>query len=95
MTEIKLDPDKHDIHDLIRYLEGDHHMSVYDRQQVANALRKQVKDTEPPFGSVVRAPWSDKSLLWVCLWRGWQSETGVVTDWSQLRNPQILRVGIG
>lgn len=43
-NEIVLDSSKHNIHDLIRYLEGDHHMSVYDQQQVANELRRQMRE---------------------------------------------------
>lgn len=44
MTEIKLSTDEHDISDLLRYLDGDHHMSVYDRQRVASSIRRQLKD---------------------------------------------------
>lgn len=42
MSEIKLNTDRHDIDDLLRYLDGDHHMSVYDRLQVAKDIRAQL-----------------------------------------------------
>lgn len=42
MTEIKLTLEDHDIEDLIRYLDGDHHMSLFDRLQVIKDLRAQL-----------------------------------------------------
>lgn len=54
MREIKLSTDRHDIEDLLRYLDGDHHMSVYDRMRVINDIRAQLNAQQdlPP-----RTPW--------------------------------------
>jgi hypothetical protein len=42
MTIVRLNSEDHDLNDLLRYLDGDHHMSVYDRQRVAQDIRAQM-----------------------------------------------------
>lgn len=41
--QVTLSADEHDMDDLIRYLEGDHHMGVYDRMRVVNDIRAQMR----------------------------------------------------
>jgi len=109
MTEIKLDSDKHDIEDLIRWLDGDFHMSVFDRQQLVKHIRSQIQKPaiqEPQeFGSIVQAwhPREDPSSTPPDLWQRspmngkhyWENRNGVCEVWSDLVHPQVLRVGIG
>src|SRR6266540_2453579 len=48
------------------------------------------------FGSMVRAPWNGKNLLWIkAADNSWWPESGIATAWSELRSPEVLRVGIG
>jgi len=45
---VVLEIDGDDLHDLIRYLEGDHHMGVYDRQRVVKQLVAQERNAREP-----------------------------------------------
>lgn len=101
--EIKLDADKHDIHDLIRYLEGDHHMSVYDRMQVVKELRTQVEPAvEEPTErwSIIAANVPGSHFLepkqLVKTDAGWLDSDG--NEWGSFdsfSDVEVLRVGIG
>ena len=65
-------------------------------EQVEAQLPKPAVEEPTEFGSIVRAPWSSKKLLWFkAADNSWWSESGVATAWSQLRNPEVLRVGVG
>lgn len=103
MSEIKLDTEKHDIDDLIRYLHGDHHMGVHDRWQLVKDIVAQMPKPavkEPAeFGSVVRASNDGINLrLWTpAPYLGehyWMAETRMYEVWSELTDVEVLRVGL-
>jgi hypothetical protein len=107
MTEIKLDADKHDIRDLIRYLDGDHHMSVFDRQQVVNDLKAQLPESdmvEPPKDCVVMdvmaRSWlyDDDSEMWLNEGMpesqlSWPDLLGLYADPPRVYYPEVPRGG--
>jgi hypothetical protein len=110
MTEIKLTLDDPAqtvelLHNAARHAGGtgwDHKSAQHTdwlARQITAAIEQQATpaiDEPTEFGSMVRAPWSGKDILWVrWLHSSWLSETGVTTAWSQLHNPEVLRVGIG
>lgn len=58
MSEYTIDGTSHDINEVIRYLDGDHHMGVHDRARVVAELRAQLPKPVP------LEPTGD-SLVWV------------------------------
>lgn len=76
-----------------------HALRMAHLDTMADDMEAQLKPAveEPQeFGSLIRAPWSGKSLLWAKTARNsWWSESGIATTWSELTDVEVLRVGIG
>jgi hypothetical protein len=105
-VKITLDTDDHDIHDLIRYLDGDHHMGVYDRAKVVADIKAQLTGPPTEWGSIVRARieghQSPVLLTYVPEPEeysptkfSWYSERDSWHSWEDLTGVEVLRVGVG
>lgn len=59
MSEYTIDGTSHDINEVIRYLDGDHHMGVHDRARVVAELRAQLPKPVPeePTGDSLMHVW--------------------------------------
>jgi hypothetical protein len=74
------------------------------RAQVEAQLPKPTVEEPTEFGSIVQARWCEAPshlppLPWIYTpWQGehrWRSADGLTTVWSELRDVEVLRVGIG
>ena len=92
---ITLKIDNDGLHDLIEYLEGNHHMGLWDRQQIVNQLIGHLtppRPTEPTgLGAVVKdgngtrwvrmpdGPWFDSKGLGYITWANMPNVVEVLT----------------